>query len=85
MSFKPNNAQQLSMDDSCINLTTRERNFFDKSWAKLFGDVIFPAINEEPFAVLFSTKASMPNTPINVIIGALIIKELYDFSDDEIA
>ena len=24
-----------------------------------------------------------PNTPVNVIVGALIIKELFDYSDDE--
>ena len=28
-------------------------------------------------------KASRPNTPVNVIVGALIIKELFDYSDDE--
>jgi hypothetical protein len=28
-------------------------------------------------------KASRPNTPVNIIIGVLIIKELFDYSDDE--
>ena len=49
-----------------------------------FADEIFPAIDEERFSVLYSDKASRPNTPVNVIIGALIIKELFDYSDDEI-
>ena len=34
-------------------------------------------------AVLYSDKVSRPNTPVNVIIGACIIKELFDYSDDE--
>ena len=34
-------------------------------------------------AVLYSDKVSSPNTPVNVIIGACIIKELFDYSDDE--
>ena len=45
---------------------------------------MFPKIDEKPFAVLYSDKASRPNTPVNVIIGACIIKELFDYSDDEL-
>lgn len=84
MSFKTNECQQLSLEDSCMNLTDRERKALEKSWAKIFADEIFPAIDEERFSVLYSDKASRPNAPVNVIIGALIIKELFDYSDDEI-
>ena len=34
-------------------------------------------------SLLYSDKATRPNTPVNVIVGALIIKELFDYSDDE--
>ena len=78
MSFKTNDCQQLSFDDSFITLTERERKALEKSWAKIFADEIFPAIDEERFSVLYSDKASRPNAPVNVIIGALIIKELFD-------
>lgn len=84
MAFKPNDCQQLSFDDSFIALTEREKKALEKSWAKIFADEIFPAIDEERFSVLYSDKASRSNTPVNVIIGALIIKELFDYSDDEI-
>ena len=84
MSFKANDSQQLSLDDSFMTLTERERNALEKSWAKIFADEIFPAIDEERFSVLYSDKASRPGAPVNVIIGALIIKELFDYSDDEI-
>lgn len=84
MSFKINDCQQLSFDDSFMTLTERERKALEKSWAKVFADEIFPAIDEERFAVLYSDKASRPNAPVNVIVGALIIKELFDYSDDEI-
>lgn len=84
MSFKINECQQLSLADSFLNLTDRERKALEKSWAKIFADEIFPAIDEERFSVLYSDKASRPNAPVNVIIGALIIKELFDYSDDEI-
>lgn len=84
MSFKTNDCQQLSLDDSFITLTVRERKALEKSWAKIFADEIFPAIDEAHFSVLYSDKASRSNAPVNVIVGALIIKELFDYSNDEI-
>ncbi len=54
------------------------------SWAEDFSTKIFPAINENLFSVLYSEKNSRPSTLVNVIIGALIIKELFDLSDDEL-
>ena len=83
MSFKENKCQQLSFTDSFSGLTAREQRALEKSWAKVFADEIFPSIDEQRFAVLYSDKASRPNTPVNVIVGALIIKELFDYSDDE--
>lgn len=84
MSLKTNECQQLSLKDSFINFTDRERKALENSWAKVFADEIFPAIDEQCFSVLYSDKASRPNAPVNVIIGALIIKKLFDYSDDEI-
>ena len=83
MSFKENAYQQISFTDSFSGLTAREQKALEKSWAKVFADEIFPAIDEKRFSVLYSDKASRPNTPVNVIVGALIIKELFDYSDDE--
>ena len=65
------------------SLTPREQKALENSWAKVFAEEIFPAIDEKPFAVLYSDKASRPNTPVNVTVGALIIKELFDYTDDE--
>lgn len=84
MSFKANDCQKLSLDDSFMTLTEREKNALEKSWAKIFADEIFPAIDEERFSVLYSDKASRSNAPVNVIIDILIIQELFDYSDDEI-
>ena len=85
MSFVENNHNQISFNDSTLSLTKREQRFLEKSWAKPFAENIFPAIAEEDFAVLYSdNKASRPNTPVNVIIGALILKELLGLTDDEV-
>lgn len=84
MSFRANQHQQISLFDHKNWLTEREQKVLEKSWAKVFADEIFPAIDETRFSVLYSDKASRPNTPVNIIVGALIIKELFDLSDDEV-
>lgn len=84
MSFFTNPVQQMSLNDSTFHLTERERKALEKSWAKVFAEEIFPAIDEEPFRVLYCEDNGTPNTPVNIIIGACIIKELFDLSDDEI-
>ena len=86
MSFVPNRLeeQQLSLFDPLTTMTEREKKFLDRSWAKYFAEFIFPKIDEIPYAVLYSDKDSRPNTPVNVQIGALLIKELTNLSDDEL-
>ena len=84
MSFRTNDSQQLSLFDSFNVLTAREQKALERSWAKVFAEEIFPTIDEGRFSVLYSDRASRPNTPVNIIIGALILKELLNLSDDEV-
>lgn len=85
MSFKVNQSQQLTLDDSFLNLSPRTQKIVMNSWARDFADIVFPAINEERFSVLYSDrKLSRANTPVNVIIGALILKENLGLTEDEL-
>lgn len=85
MSFKTNEYQQITLNDSFINLSPRTQKIIMNSWCKDFADIVFPAINEERFAVLYSNNnASRPNTPINFIIGSLMLKENNGLTDDEL-
>lgn len=85
MSFTTNESQQMSFDDNFTNLNERTKKFVMNSWAKGFSDIIFPAIDEKRFAVLYSdTKASRPNNPVNAVIGSLILKELFSLTEDEL-
>lgn len=85
LSFLPNDPsqQQLSFLDPYNTLTDREKKALNQSWAKYFFDHIFSNIDEMPYAVLYSDKESKPNTPVNIQVGALIIKELLGLSDEE--
>ena len=85
MSFATNRIQQLRFDDSCNFLTERENGILKNSWATAFSKYIFPFINEKRFAVLYSSNAaSRPNTPVNVVVGALLLKEMFGSTDDEL-
>lgn len=84
MSFSANNSQQISIFDATSNLTSRELKMLDKSWAKYFSENVFPLIDETPFRVLYSSRPSRANTPVNITIGALIIKEIFGLTDEEI-
>lgn len=85
MSFILNNYQQLSLFDSLGFLSERKQRILVKSWAKPFSEIIFHNIDEMMFAPLYSEKRnSRPNAPVNVIVGALILKELNGLTDDEI-
>jgi hypothetical protein len=85
MSFKINKEQQLTLNDRFLQLDERTKKFVLDSWAKGFAEIIFPAINEERFSVLYSeNKGSRPNSPVNAIVGALILKELLHLTDEEL-
>ena len=56
----PNANQKLAFDDSRCGLEERGRNALNNSWTKIFRDVIFPRIGEEPFSVLCSDACSAP-------------------------
>ena len=85
MAFVQNGFQQISLLDNYNSLSERAKKYLEKSWAPKFAETIFPAINEARFSVLYSTnEATRPNSPVNVTIGALILKEVFGTTDDEL-
>ncbi len=85
MGFSANKHQQMSLDDNFNQLTDRTKKFILNSWAGAFAKTIFPLINEERFSVLYSSNAfSRPNTPVNIVVAALLLKEMCRLTDDEL-
>src|SRR5690606_18091164 len=85
MGFSANKHQQLSLDDNFNQLTDRTKKFILNSWAGAFAKTIFPLITAERFAVLYSSNAfSRPNTPVNIVVAALLLKEMCRLTDDEL-
>lgn len=80
--FKTNNQSGLfSFEDE---LSKRQRDALDSSKEKWFYHLILRNINETDFRALYSDKASRPNAPVNILVSALILKELKGISYDEL-
>jgi hypothetical protein len=74
----------MAINDSLLSLTERERKYLMSSWAETFSKKIFPFIEENRFSVLYSDNpASRPNNPANVYFGLLILREIFNQSDEE--
>ena len=85
MSFVLNSCQQISLFDKLAFLSKRKQQMLERSWAQAFSDKIFTKINEHIFAPLFSERSnSRPNAPVNVVVGALILKDFTKLTDEEI-
>ncbi|SDF89335.1 Transposase domain, partial [Halanaerobium congolense] len=82
--FLSNSFQQISFFDKVHNMPKYLQNMLYNSWAHIFQEIIFPEINENRFEVLYSDKPSRPNSPVNVIIGALFLKEIFQLTDEQL-
>ena len=82
--FKANKIdKQLNLFSVQNNWNNYQKRRIENSWAKWFRENIFNNIDESSFEQLYSTGYSRPNTPVNVIVGLLIIKELMNYTDEE--
>jgi hypothetical protein len=84
MGFRTNDNKQLNMEDRAYRLTEREFGMLTKSWAEPFATRIFPLIDESKFEALYCNNNGRPNTPVNVVIGSLILKEMFALTDEEL-
>jgi hypothetical protein len=75
---------QPAIISAASELPEKQRKRLKASWAGTFYKEFFCRIDEEPFAVLYSEKASRPNIPVNVLIGLEALKAGFGLSDEEL-
>ncbi len=80
--FKANNQPSLFSFENELGKKMREA--LEGSKEKWFYHLVLRNINEDDFRELYSDKASRPNTPINILVSSLILKELKGLSYDEL-
>src|SRR5579864_8310247 len=64
-------------------LPAEKRDRIEKTWAQQFRERALPLIEEEPFAPLFHEDNGRPNKPAQIVLGVLILKEMWDLTDEE--
>jgi len=80
--FKSNSQPELF--SFALDLSKKQRDLLEKSKEKWFYNLIFSMIDEGSFKPLYSEKASRPNVAVNILVSALILKELKGISYDEL-
>jgi hypothetical protein len=71
--FKANNQQDLFTFENQL-LDNEQQELLNKTPEKAFFNLIFTNINESDYKVLFSETGSRPNSAVNILISALILK-----------
>lgn len=66
------------------DLCKAQQDILEQSKEKWFYNLILRNIKEDDFKPLYSVKASRPNTPVNILVSALVLKELKGLSFDEL-
>ena len=83
--FKKNTKnQQPALNSAASELSEKQRERLESSWAGTFDKEFFSRINEETFSVLYLDLPSRPNVPINVLVGLKALKAGFGWSDAEL-
>jgi hypothetical protein len=64
-------------------LPAGSRARLEKTWAQVYREQALPLVKEEPFAPMFDADNGRPNSPVQVVVSVLILKEMFDLTDDE--
>jgi len=80
--FRRRDPQSMLFESSNL-LPPAKRARLAKSWAQAYRDLALPLIKEELFAPLFDPGNGRPNAPVQVTFSVLILKEVFDLTDDD--
>jgi hypothetical protein len=78
-----NTNSQSSIFNTLWLMSPKMKERLQASWAHTFRQELFVHIPESLFAPLFSEIESRPNAPINIIVGAEVLKAGFGWSDEE--
>ena len=83
--FKENTEhQQTKLFSTPSMLSSAMLKRLKNSWAEKFRTNIFSTIDERKYEVLYSNKKSRPNFPVNIWLGLEIIKNIFNYSDNDL-
>jgi hypothetical protein len=75
----------INMFDPFDYLGPKRRKMLDESWAGIFRDHIRQVLPVDFFALHFSTNMGRPTNELVAIMGAMVLQQMYDLTDEETA
>ena len=81
--IKVKNPNQLNIFDPWDFLTPKRRNMLDNSWPGLFREHILPSIPIHKVAKYFNETYGRPTKELYAMIGALVLQQTLDLTDEE--
>ncbi|GEM_PF-235435 len=77
--------KQEKLNSTVKSLPNRMKKELEDGWAGTFYEDAFCKIDEEKFAVLYDQEGySCPNKPVNELVSLEIMKQFFDWSDDQL-
>jgi hypothetical protein len=80
--FRPRDAQGALFESSGL-LPPEKAQRLEKSWADGFRRHALPLIDEAAFAPMYCADNGRPNAPVEIVLGVLILKAMFDLTDAE--
>ena len=77
------NPKQMNIFDPWDFLTPKRRQLLDVGWPGLFRDIILPSIPVNKVAKFFDAAFGRPTKEMFSMLGALILQQTFDFTDEE--
>ena len=74
--FRKSKDVQITLNDRMLFENDQTQRAVNDSWAKLVGNIIYPNIDEDKFADLFSKNGSCPNIEICMYVSFLVLERM---------
>ena len=81
--IKVKNPNQLDIFDPWAFLTPKRRQLLETGWPGLFREYILPSIPVNKVAKYFNETFGRPSKELYAMIGALILQQTLDLTDEE--
>ena len=81
--IKVKNPNQLDIFDPWAFLTPKRRQMLDSGWPGLFREVILPSIPVNKVSKYFHATFGRPSKELYAMLGALILQQTFDLTDEE--
>jgi hypothetical protein len=81
--IKVKNPNQLDIFDPWAFLTPKRRQMLDSGWPGLFREIILPSIPVNKVSKYFHATFGRPSKELYSMLGALILQQTFDLTDEE--